>query len=414
MAMVWLLYYAFIYVMVAGIRFSSLWNPKSARWIDGRKDWRKSVETFAVKNNPRIWFHVSSLGEFEQARPVIEKIKRERPATEIILSFFSPSGFEIRKDYPFARVLYLPADVPGAARHWLDAIRPDLAVFVKYDLWAGYLKELNRKHIPFVLISAHVKPGTGFHSWSTPPVRGLLKKAKVIFLQKEKSLAPMRDKGFLHLRVAGDTRIDRAMQLTNDAAMQMPETLRNLGTFDLIAGSTWPADENILIPVMQQLRLRVIIAPHDIRASNIDRLIKSIPLATVKLSEIAQVKGDFQVLVVDNIGMLSMLYSLGDVAYVGGGFGKSIHNILEPVAHHKPVIFGPRYHDFPEAEELVDSGSAFVVRNSSELRETLSRLKGKNGEAAGQKAWQYLQKNAGATEIVTSYLLESIPYAIES
>ena len=414
MAMIWLLYYAFIYVMVAGIRLSSIWNPKSARWIEGRKDWRKSIEALSLKSNPRIWFHVSSLGEFEQARPVIEKIKRERPAIEIILSFFSPSGFEIRKAYPFARVVYLPADVPGAAQDWLNAIRPDLAVFVKYDLWAGYLRELYRKNIPYVLISAHIKGGFGFHSWSTPPVKGLLKKAKMIFLQKETSMTTLRDKGFFHIRVAGDTRIDRALQLTNDAAHQLPATIRNLGTFDLIAGSTWPADEHILIPIIQQLNLRVIIAPHDIRPSNIDRLIKAIPVPAVKLSEIAHAKGNIRVLVVDNIGMLSMLYALGDVAYVGGGFGKSIHNILEPAAHGKPVIFGPRYHAFPEAEELVETGSAFAVRNTSELAERVSYLQGKHGEEAGQKAWQYLHKNAGATEIVTSYLLESIPYTLES
>ncbi len=409
--MLWPIYYVTIYVMVFGIWFSSLWKTKSRLWIRGRRGWEKPIKALPNKSSTRIWFHVSSLGEFEQARPVIESIHALAPGTEVVLSFFSPSGYEIRKNYPLAKVFYLPADLPGNARLWVKEVKPDLAVFVKYDLWPGYLRALVQAEIPFVLISALFKPGRRLQSWSTPPTIGLLKKSRQIFLQQEAYAEPLRRLGFHNIRVAGDTRLDRVLTLPEEARKQIPQRLREAGTFDLVAGSTWPEDEKRLIPAIEALGLRVIIAPHDIAEPNLERLINLLPAHAIRYSSMRSQDAGARIIVLDTIGMLSILYSLGDVAFVGGGFGRSIHNILEPAAHDKPVIFGPHFAKFPEATDLLELGGAFTIKTQEELLATLKALRGEASRRAGAVAGAYIRKNAGATERVTAYLLESIPFA---
>ncbi|HXR80478.1 MAG TPA: glycosyltransferase N-terminal domain-containing protein, partial [Saprospiraceae bacterium] len=346
--MIWPIYFALMYFMMLGIRISTIWNPKTRLWIAGRKNWKRSVNSIPGKQAFRIWFHVSSLGEFEQARPVMEELKKTNPELELILTFFSPSGYEIRKNYALAKVFYLPADLPGNAGKWITAIKPDLAVFVKYDLWPGYLNALISKHIPFLLMSAHFRPGT-LSSWSIPPTSDLLKKAKAIFLQDNHWVIELNRKGFENIKVAGDTRIDRTLEIANETQELIPKLHFQFGTFDLVAGSTWEEDEDILLPVIVKLKLKVIIAPHDIRESHLQKLMRRIEVPAVRLSAITKLDDSIKVLVVDSIGQLAYLYALGKMAYIGGGFGKGIHNILEPAAHHLPVIFGPRYHKFPEA-----------------------------------------------------------------
>jgi 3-deoxy-D-manno-octulosonic-acid transferase len=407
----WLLYYSGMYMVVLVIRVTALWNPKSKTWINGRKNWESKLQDIPQKSEYRIWFHVSSLGEFEQAKPVIERIKDLRPGTEIILSFFSPSGYEQKREYKFATVLYLPADLPGNATKWLRLIDPDLAVFVKYDLWPGYLKALSKHRISALLISANWIPGSGFSSWSNPLTHALLKDFKIIFLQRGDHLDLFKRKGFHNTTVAGDTRIDRVLSLPEEAGKIIPGVLSGAGTFDLIAGSTWPADENKLIEVIHNLNLKAIIAPHDISDSNIERLLKKIPVPAIKLSKLESISPEIKVIVIDSIGLLSALYACGRIAYVGGGFGSGIHNILEPMAHGRPVIFGPHYEKFPEAVDMVAMQGAWSVHNKKDLVSIISFLKEPGrAESAGSKGKTYLEEHSGATNSVSDYILKSIPY----
>lgn len=410
--MIWPFYFLLIYLMTTGIRLSSLWNAKSKHWVSGRKNWTEDLKGIPPKKNRRIWFHVSSLGEFEQARPVIEKLKAHHEPVDIILTFFSPSGYLIRSGYPLATVRYLPADLPGNAAKWIEGIQPDIAVFVKYDLWPGYLKALDKRKIPTVLISAHWTPGGLLNSRNIPPTRSLLRKFSQIFLQQKNHLAYFRQKGFENISVAGDTRIDRCLELPSETNARLPSELKLLTSFDLVAGSTWALDEKLIIEATKALNLRVLIAPHDVSPENVNRLVRSIPFPVVKLSELRDATFTPDVVIIDSIGLLSVLYAKGEIAYVGGGFGAGIHNTLEPLAHKKSVIFGPTYSNFPEAVEMVRLKAARSITDAQELMDAIRFYKDTaHAEAAGKTAHDYLVRNAGASDIVTKYLLESIPYS---
>ncbi|MDZ4749593.1 MAG: glycosyltransferase N-terminal domain-containing protein [Saprospiraceae bacterium] len=413
--MVWALYFLLLYLMTAAIMLSSLWNVKSKHWVAGRKNWKEDLKRIPPKKNPRFWFHVASLGEFEQARPVIEKLKAHHEPVEIILTFFSPSGFLIRSGYPLATVRYLPVDLPGNAAKWVEGVQPDIAIFVKYDLWPGYLKALESRNIPAILISAHWTPGGLLNSRNIPPTRSLLLKFNQIFLQQDNHFAYFREKGFENISVAGDTRIDRCLELPNETDSRLPSALKVLEQFDLVAGSTWAPDEKLIIEATRILNLRVLIAPHDVSPDNVNRLIRSIPFPVVKLSELREATHTAAVVIVDSIGLLSVLYSKGNIAYVGGGFGTGIHNTLEPMAHRKPVIFGPAYSKFPEAVEMVRLKAARPVTNTQDLLDAIGFYKdARHVEAAGKTTSDYMVRNGGASAKVTKYLLESIPYTAKS
>lgn len=397
--------------MVLFIRISGLWNLKSKQWIRGRSNWKTILENLPAKNNYRIWFHVASLGEFEQAKPVIENIKNKKKGVEIIVSFFSPSGYNQKHDYQHAVVVFLPADIPGNAEIWMKYVNPDMAVFVKYDLWPGFLKCIIENGIPAVLISAYWTPQQKISSWTIPLTQSLLRKFSKIFIQREEHVAYFTHKGFHNIAIAGDTRIDRSLQLPGEVDLRMPLQMMDMPPFDLIAGSTWREDEKLLIHAIQHLNLRAIIAPHDVSASNIKRLMQELPFKYKLLSELKNSDEEFQVLIVDTMGHLSILYACGDIAYVGGGFSAGIHNLLEPMAHTKPVLFGPRYEKFPEALDVLKSGAGKSVKNKFELIEAIKYFKlERNAEASGVLSKNYLQENAGATEIVTDYLMEVISY----
>jgi 3-deoxy-D-manno-octulosonic-acid transferase len=412
--MVWFFYYLLMYLFVAGMKAMALLDKKTKAWVSGRKGWKKQLEILPAKAYARIWFHVSSLGEFEQARPVIEKLKARDPALDIILTFFSPSGYAVRSSYPLASVFYLPADLPGNADKWLDMVKPDLAVFIKYDLWPGFLRGLKNRHIPAILFSAHWTKSQTFASFSIPPTRTLLFGFKQIFLQQGDDQAYFRQKGFHNLNVAGDTRIDRALQLPGEANSKIPDILRSLQPFDLVAGSTWPRDEKLIIEAVQKLNLSIILAPHDVSKENIDRLVNAFPLPVTRLSSLIESAPHPGVIVIDNIGLLAFLYALGKIAYVGGGFGSGIHNTLEPMAHRKPLIFGPAYKKFPEAVAMVADEAAIAVRDTEGLIEAIRHFQQpENTASAGTKSYHYLQKQKGASDQVANYILDSIPFGLK-
>ncbi|MDQ3017411.1 MAG: 3-deoxy-D-manno-octulosonic acid transferase [Bacteroidota bacterium] len=411
----WILYYTGIYLFVFGIRVSALWNEKSLLWIRGRKKWKESLDLLSPKTHTRIWFHVSSLGEFEQARPVIEAIKRRDVETDIFLTFFSPSGYTIRKDYPHAYVTYLPADLPGVAEYWIKKTNPDIGIFVKYDLWPGYMQALAKNLIPAILISAHWKPGRLFQSWSLPVTKSLLKNFKQIFLQRSEYQKYFRNMGFHNISIAGDTRIDRSLKLPLEADGKIPDMLKDLPSFDLIAGSTWPEDEKLLLELINTGKYRVIIAPHDVSFSRISDLCSGIKIPFQKLSEIGDTIPKEKVIIIDCIGLLAFIYQLGSIAYIGGGFGKGIHNILEPMAYGMPVIFGPRYQRFPEAVEMIELGVAFTVRTHQELNEVMLKLRDPSVlKSTGEISQTYLQRHQGASNLITDFIMDSIPFPSHS
>lgn len=343
----------------------------------------------------------------------MEKIKSGNEKAEIVLTFFSPSGYEVRSGYPLATVMYLPADLPGHATAWVDALKPDLAVFVKYDLWPGYLKALDKQKIPAILISAHWQPENRFASYHLSPSRALLRRFRKIFLQSSEHLEHYASRGFSNLDVAGDTRIDRCLNLPGEAQERIPSMLRERQPYDLVAGSTWPRDEQLLIKAMDRLHLKVIIAPHDVSGDNIRRLMQTLPVASVRLSELGEITTSASradVIIIDSIGLLNALYDLGHIAYVGGGFGSGIHNILEPMAHGKPLIFGPNYGKFPEATAMVEAGGAISIGNAEELCRAIEHFSiPETATLAGKIATDYLNEHAGASGKVTKYILESIP-----
>lgn len=405
----WLFYYLSMYLMTAGIFISSIWNTKSKQWIRGRQRWCEKINKLPPKQHTRIWFHVASLGEFEQARPVIEWLKKEDASLDIILTFFSPSGYHQKADYPLAHVFYLPADLPGNAQKWISRVEPDMAVFVKYDLWPGFLRAVQKRGIPSLLISAYWVPGKRFHSSTMPLTRSLLKRFDQIFLQKGDHIAYYQQKGFHNLQVAGDSRIDRSLQLEGEADTRLPSWLKDVPAFDIVAGSTWPKDEKLLLEVTGQLGLRMVIAPHDVSADNIRRLRRQITRPVTVLSEYGETDVLTDILLVDSIGLLNVLYALGRIAYVGGGFGSGIHNTLEPAAHHKPVIFGPAFTSFPEAIGLQEENAAWSVTNKETLIEVIQHLLASEAyRDAGERAFNYLATHRGASETIGRYILMKI------
>ena len=421
------LYDLFIGAMSVGMHVAALFNEKTRKGIGGRRNWRTLLRvSLLAEKKPTVWVHAASLGEFEQGRPVIEAIRAQFPDWRIVLTFFSPSGFEIRKNYAQADlVCYLPLDTRRNAFDFLEIIRPDVAIFVKYEFWANYLFELKKRGIPTLLVSALFREKQPFFQWYGAFWRRMLACFSHFFVQNHFSEKLLQSIGFQNITVAGDTRVDRVLQL----AAQAPENavLKSFSknnnkdtTYLLIAGSTWPADEAILLNVKRRPvadEVKFIFAPHDPSSTAVSRLKAMCPQdefgVVFTYSEVGPANaGAATTLIIDNVGMLNTLYRYGRVAYIGGGFGKGIHNTLEPAAYGLPVIFGPKYEKFEEAREFVARGGAFVVRNAYELEAVLQQLQSPGFyENASRAVQAYLEENRGATDKILEFLrLESCKF----
>ncbi len=355
--------------------------------------------------------HCSSLGEFEQGRPVLELLNNTGKFY-IILTFFSPSGYEIRKNYDGADVVYyLPADTRSNAKQFLALIQPDIALFVKYDLWFNYLKALQERKIPIVLFSALFREGQYFFRPYGKYFTRVLKGFEQVFVQNEESGALLKRQGFENVRVSGDTRIDRVVKIASENK-NFPWLERFASGHKLmVAGSTWKEDEALLLKVFDRKRCenwKLLIAPHDIQNKNIERLVKQIKLPYLRYSELEE-EGQLaqsNILIVDNVGMLNQLYRYAYLTYIGGGFGAGIHNTLEPIAFKKPVVFGPKHGRFEEAKALVASGGGFSIKNSEELKKAIDKLSNKEyWQIASDKAYRYIEKNQGASQQVFDKLI---------
>ncbi len=398
-----------------GLQLAALVHPKARLWVAGRRHWRSHYPASFKKKGLVLWVHAASLGEFEQGRPVIEAFRPVFPDWQIVLTFFSPSGYEIRKNYPHADfICYLPADTRRNARDFLDLIRPDAAIFIKYEFWANYLFELKRRDIPTLSVSTLFRPGQPFFRWYGGFWRAMLGCFSHFFVQNAASAQLLHSIGLHDCTVAGDTRVDRVLQLAGQAGHN---TILEAFAGDhpvFIAGSSWPADESVFLPVLQSAAFRawrIVIAPHEPSEKHLARLLPRLTRRYTRYSEWVEKPADVlktmdaEILVVDNVGLLNTLYRYGAVAYIGGGFGKGIHNTLEPAAFGLPVLFGPRYEKFEEARQFVTRGGAFAVSDSAALDTVLEKLQQPAFyQQAAHAIRDYLAENSGATEKVIAYL----------
>lgn len=409
------LYHIAIHLYYLIILLAYPFNQKARFWITGRLGWRSRLQEWRKPGRPVIWIHAASLGEFEQGRPLIDEIKSIHPGYQVLLTFYSPSGFEIRKNYPGVDyVMYLPLDTRYNARRFVNLVKPAAVVFIKYEFWHFYLRQLCTGHHPVYLISAIFRPGQVFFRWYGGWFRRNLACIDFFFVQDEPSVRLLNQAGISNCVVSGDTRFDRVVALT--AAAKGVDIARTFseGHYCIVAGSTWPEDEDILTRYINEAGedTRFIIAPHEITEAHLSRLTSRIASGYVLYSRAsAETMQQYRVLIIDNVGMLSSLYRYGRIAYIGGGFGRGIHNILEAAAFGIPVIFGPNYHKFREARELLTQGGAFTVRNAADLSATFELLKNnwENYDRSSRTAGEYVRENTGATKLILEHLFGKLP-----
>lgn len=384
-------------------------SPKAARFVAGRKGLVAQIEnTFKEETRPVIWLHCASLGEFEQGRPVLEALREKHPDHAFLLTFFSPSGYEVRKNYAGADyVFYLPHDTPENARRFVAAVKPVLALMVKYDLWLYYLQALQVSGIPVVLFAARFTSKQGYFKWYGGVQREMLRLLSHIFVQDEDSRKLLFQNGFSNVSVAGDTRFDRVAEAA-EKAVEIPEIQRFSGGAPLlIAGSTWPQDEGLLAAVWGEIsgKWKLVIVPHEVDENHLQKIESLFVGKITRWTKGAHPESP--VLLVDTVGMLLQLYQSAAIAYVGGGFGKAgIHNVLEPAAMGAPVLHGPIFHQFLEAQGLIDAGGAGVIHDTDSLKKALRNWMENEFErtAAGEKAAWFVQENTGATKTIVSFL----------
>jgi len=389
------------------IRIYSVFNEKARFFVRGRKNWEEILTQKIDRNAKYIWFHCASLGEFEQGRPVIEELKEQFPQYKIILTFFSPSGYEIRKNYALADIAaYLPMDTKRNAKTFLNIVNPEKAFFVKYEFWHFYISELKKRNIPLYIVSAIFRENQQFFK-KTPWgqwYRKMLNGVEHFFIQNEKSGELLKTAGISNFTVSGDTRFDRVAAIAK-VSKEIPivEKFRGNSTL-IIAGSTWKPDEELLAEFINQSGdIKFIIAPHEVSAANINRIHQLLKKPAISFSKVSETEIDrFQVLIIDSVGLLSSLYRYGNVAYIGGGFGVGIHNILEAATFGLPVIFGPNYKKFKEAVDLTAEGGAISISNFNELRNVLNSLINEKNilEKASGICRNYVAKNVGSTKLI--------------
>ncbi|WP_020607728.1 3-deoxy-D-manno-octulosonic acid transferase [Spirosoma spitsbergense] len=395
------LYNTGIFIFQALARVAASFNPKARKWVAGRQGWANRLRAqLAGNRQPVAWFHAASLGEFEQGRPVMEAFRAHYPTHKILLTFFSPSGYEVRKEYDGADfILYLPADTPENARQFVQLVRPEITFFIKYEFWYNYLRELNAAQIPVVSFSAIFRPNQLFFKPYGNFYRNMLGYFDHILVQNQESVDLLKGIGVTAVTLAGDTRFDRVAQVAAARkAIAVAKTFK-AGSPLLVIGSAWPEDMAVLIPFLNTFDqpLKVIIAPHEIHDAEIKNWLSQLKKPSVRFSEASeQPVSEATYLFIDNVGMLSCLYQYGEFAYIGGAFKQGLHNILEAATFGMPLFFGPEYRKFQEAIELINEGAAFPVSNTTELA-LLFKKQYNDSEKATRVSREYVQRNIGAT-----------------
>lgn len=393
------------------IRIAAAFSPKMKLFVAGRKDVFETLKAKIAAGDKTIWFHAASLGEYEQGLPVMERIKALYPKHKIILTFFSPSGYEVRKNTKAADVVvYLPLDTKANAKQFVQLVKPEMAFFIKYEFWPNYLNELNNHNVKTYLISGIFRESQTFFKWYGGFYREALKTFERFFVQNESSRILLRQIGFSNSTVSGDTRYDRVSEiLERDNTLPFIEEFANEKTI-LVFGSSWPKDEAMFYGFINSSTangapLKYIIAPHTVGRDHIEEIRKNLTGANVVLFSEKEGKdlAEYDVLIADTIGILTKIYSYADIAYVGGGFGTSgLHNILEPAAFGVPVVIGPNHQKFPEAAAMIQMGGCISVKNEVEMTEALSRLAGNIDERheTGHRAGTFVYMNRGAVDVI--------------
>jgi len=407
------LYTLIIHLFALATELSSFFNRKARMTRLGQ--WRTNhiLRTRIDASAQYIWFHAASLGEFEQGRPMMEIIRKRYPQYKILLTFFSPSGYEVRKNYEGADVIcYLPFDTPYKVKKFLNLAHPCMAIFIKYEFWMNYLGELHKRHIPTYLISAIFRRDQLFfrsYGWC---YRRVLEYFDRLFVQDEASAQLLGEFGITNVSVCGDTRFDRVIEVR--------KSVRNFPSLDtfagddkrqlLVAGSTWPQDEDIIIPYFNNNPgMKLIIAPHEIHREHLLDIVAKLQRPTLRFSEANEhnVVG-IDCLIIDSFGLLSSIYRYGNMAYIGGGFGKGIHNTLEAAVYGIPVVFGPKYRKFKEAVDLITAGGGFVVQNADTFAGLMDNFAAhpEQMREAGTRVGEYVDRNIGVTEKILKEIIK--------
>lgn len=430
-----LIYNLFVRLYRFGIQIASLWNSKAKEWIRGRKNLFEELQNKIETGDKIIWFHCASAGEFEQGKPVIEELKTVYPSHKILVSFFSPSGYNVAKKYQHADIItYLPLDTRKNAKRFIQTVKPELVVFVKYEYWYHHLSVLAFHHIPVIMVSAIFRSDQLFFKWYGKFYKQILFLFREIFVQDENSLQLLKQNNIPHCSLSGDTRFDRVKKIADNFS-QVPLIKEFIGANQaVVAGSTWDQDEEILAYYAKNRSVKIVIAPHEIKKDHVLQLQKSFP-DCVRYSELKELFSHAEVhatsilnaineqqekdlqkklaeaktLIIDNVGMLSRLYHYATITYIGGGFKSGIHNTLEAVVYGKPVLFGPKYQKFKEAKDLIAKGAAFSITNAEELQIKMEHLLNDPEQLskASDAAKNYVEQNIGATQKIIQYIQEN-------
>ena len=392
------------------VKLVALFSPKVKLFVNGRKEVFPILQSKLNPNDKSIWFHAASLGEYEQGLPVIEKIKVQFPNHKIVVTFFSPSGYEVRKNNTVAdATVYLPLDTKSNAQKFIKTINPELVFFIKYEYWPNYLNELRKQNIKTYLISGIFREKQAFFKWYGGFYRNALKTFDYFFVQNESSKNLIQSIGFNNVKISGDTRFDRVVSiLERDNSLDFIEQFKDNKT-TIVIGSSWPKDENLLVNYINNASddIKFIIAPHNIKSEQIANLKSQITKSTILFSEKNNIDlSNFNIFIIDTIGILTKIYSYADIAYVGGGFGNpGVHNILEPATFGIPIIIGPNYSHFAEAIALVHQEGCVSISNQNELNEAFDNLVFNEDvrHEKGHICSTFVQMNKGATEVILNH-----------
>ena len=392
------------------VKIGSIRNEKARKWIEGRKNIFTRLRETIPPGERILWFHASSLGEFEQGRPVIESVRKLKPDYKILLTFFSPSGYELRKDYKFADyIFYLPLDTKKNAERFIDIVRPEKVFFIKYEFWYNFLTQLKEEGIPTYIFSALFRPSQIFFKpWGKWYLKAITT-YEHIFVQNQESFDILHKFGFINVSVSGDTRLDRVGEIA-DAAPRLDKLEIFCGKQKaIIAGSTWKEDEDLFIPYVNKCQRgqKFVIAPHEVNPQSLERVCCALEKTYAFYSTASpQELKDADVLIVDGYGYLVSVYRYGAFAYVGGGFTSGIHSILEPAAFGLPVIIGPDFQKFQEAHDMLSLGAATCINNYEELENQIDNYRSNPDalNAASASAHNYVDQNRGASKEIVKYL----------
>ena len=397
------------------LKLTAIFSLKMKLFIDGRKSVFQNLTDKIKTLDNTIWFHAASLGEYEQGLPVIEAVKKQFPNHKIVVTFFSPSGYEVRKNNTVADVtVYLPLDTISNAKQFIELVHPEMVFFIKYEYWPNYLNELKKQQIKTYLISGILRENQAFFKWYGGFYRNALKTFDYFFVQNESSKTLLQSIGFNNVKVSGDTRFDRVVSiLERDNSLDFIEQFKDNKT-TIVIGSSWPKDESLLVNYINQSSddVKFIIAPHNIKSEQIQELKNSISKKTILFSDVeTRLNASLQennVFIIDTIGILTKIYSYADIAYVGGGFGNpGVHNILEPATFGVPVVIGPNYSHFAEATALVNMKGCISIQNQSQLNETFDLLLHNEDERLekGHICSTFVQMNKGVTQTIMNHIL---------